>query len=120
MRLLIYRADRPRRAVPRKRDHNGKGSLGRRPERPENCPDEHSTDEGLEYVAQWSSSYLPSQDVTEAVNAFMEKRKPEYAAASPLAALRSLRIPRGYAAFARLASGAHRHGKRRRTSDSEH
>jgi hypothetical protein len=115
MRLLIYRADRPRRAVPRKRDHNGKGSLGRRPERPENCPDEHSTDEGLEYVAQWSSSYLPSQDVTEAVNAFMEN-----AAASPLAALRSLRIPRGYAAFARLASGAHRHGKRRRTSDSEH
>lgn len=40
--------------------------------------DEHSIAEGLEYVAQWNSSFVQSNDVTEAVNAFVEKRRPEF------------------------------------------
>jgi len=43
-----------------------------------NYSDEHSTDEGLEYVAQWNSSFIQSNDVTEALTAFMEKRSPEF------------------------------------------
>lgn len=43
-----------------------------------NCSDEHSVDEGLEYVAQWNASFLQSNDVTEAVAAFIEKRPPVF------------------------------------------
>lgn len=34
--------------------------------------------EALDYVAQWNSSFLISNDLMEAVNAFMEKRDPEF------------------------------------------
>jgi len=40
--------------------------------------DEHSTAEGLEYVAQWNSSFIASNDVTEALTAFLEKRAPDF------------------------------------------
>jgi enoyl-CoA hydratase len=40
--------------------------------------DEHSTAEGLEYVAQWNSSFVQTNDVTEAVSAFIEKRPPVF------------------------------------------
>jgi enoyl-CoA hydratase len=43
-----------------------------------NYSDEHTTEEGLEYVAQWNASRLHSRDVEEAVAAFMERRKPEF------------------------------------------
>jgi enoyl-CoA hydratase len=43
-----------------------------------NYSDEHSTEEGLEHVAQWNSSFLQSNDLAEAVTAFMEKRRPEF------------------------------------------
>jgi enoyl-CoA hydratase len=33
---------------------------------------------GLEYVAQKNASVLPCEDLTEAFQAFMEKRKPEF------------------------------------------
>ena len=33
---------------------------------------------GLEYVAQKNSAILPSEDLMEAFNAFMEKRSPEF------------------------------------------
>ena len=39
-----------------------------------NYSDEHSTDEGLEYVAQWNSSFFRTNDLMEAMQAFMEKR----------------------------------------------
>jgi enoyl-CoA hydratase len=43
-----------------------------------NYSDEHTTAEGLEYVAQWNSSFLRSHDLMEAVSAFMEKRSASY------------------------------------------
>ena len=35
-------------------------------------------EEALDYVAQWNSSFLISNDLTEAINAFMEKRDPDF------------------------------------------
>ncbi|MEM7353131.1 MAG: crotonase/enoyl-CoA hydratase family protein [Acidobacteriota bacterium] len=40
--------------------------------------EEHTIDEGLEFVAQWNSSFLHSQDLVEAMTAFMEKRPPSF------------------------------------------
>jgi len=37
-----------------------------------------SIDDGLKYVASVSSNILPSDDLSEAVAAFMEKRKPKF------------------------------------------
>jgi len=39
---------------------------------------DHGIASGLEYVAQKNTAALPSQDVVEAVTAFMEKRKPKF------------------------------------------
>lgn len=38
----------------------------------------HSIEEGLEYVAQWNSSFLHSADLREALSAFAEKRAPRF------------------------------------------
>lgn len=43
-----------------------------------NYSEEHSTADGLEYVAQWNSSFVQSNDVSEAVSAFLEKRSPRF------------------------------------------
>jgi len=37
-----------------------------------------TVNEALDYVAQWNSSFLFSNDLTEAVAAFMEKREPDF------------------------------------------
>ena len=37
-----------------------------------------SIDDGLNYVASMSSNIIPSNDLTEAVTAFMEKRAPQF------------------------------------------
>jgi enoyl-CoA hydratase len=39
---------------------------------------DHGIDSGLNYVAQKNTAALPSEDVIEAVTAFMEKRKPKF------------------------------------------
>lgn len=39
---------------------------------------DHGIDSGLNYVAQKNAAALPSEDVVEAVSAFMEKRKPKF------------------------------------------
>ena len=40
--------------------------------------EEHSIEDGLEYVAQWNASFLHSQDLVEAMTAYMEKRAPKF------------------------------------------
>ena len=40
--------------------------------------DEHSEAEGLEYVAQWNTAFFLSADLTEALQAFAEKREPRF------------------------------------------
>jgi len=37
-----------------------------------------TVDQALDYVARWNSAYLISNDLTEAVTAFFEKRDPEF------------------------------------------
>lgn len=37
-----------------------------------------TVEEALEYVAQWNSSFLISNDLMEAMNSFLEKRDPDY------------------------------------------
>jgi enoyl-CoA hydratase len=39
---------------------------------------DHGIDAGLQYVAQKNAAALPSEDVVEAVTAFMDRRKPEF------------------------------------------
>ncbi len=39
---------------------------------------DHGVNAGLQYVAQKNAAALPSEDVVEAVTAFMEKRKPMF------------------------------------------
>jgi Delta3,5-Delta2,4-dienoyl-CoA isomerase len=40
--------------------------------------DERSVEEGLDYVALWNAGFLQSDDLTEAVSAFLEKRPPRF------------------------------------------
>ncbi len=40
--------------------------------------DEHNTDDGLEFVAQWNTAFLQSHDLAEALQAFMERRPGVY------------------------------------------
>ncbi len=40
--------------------------------------EEHTIRESLDYVAQWNSSFLHSNDLMEAITAFMEKREPVF------------------------------------------
>jgi enoyl-CoA hydratase len=40
--------------------------------------DGHSVREGLDFVARWNTMYLSSNDLIEALTAFMEKRPPRY------------------------------------------
>lgn len=37
-----------------------------------------TVDEGLRYVALWNSAFLKTNDLTEAIMSFMQKRKPEF------------------------------------------
>jgi enoyl-CoA hydratase/carnithine racemase len=37
-----------------------------------------TVDDGLEYVAQWNTAYLRSNDLTEAMTAFLERRTPTF------------------------------------------
>jgi enoyl-CoA hydratase len=39
---------------------------------------DNGIDAGLQYVAQKNAAALPSEDVIEAVTAFMEKRQPTF------------------------------------------
>ena len=40
--------------------------------------DSRTTEEALDFVAQWNASYLFSNDLFEAMNAFVEKRDPDF------------------------------------------
>ena len=40
--------------------------------------DGHTVDEGLEFVARWNTMYLPSNDIKEAITAFLERRTPVF------------------------------------------
>lgn len=40
--------------------------------------DGRTVDQALDYMAQWNSSFLVSNDLLEAMNAFIEKRDPDY------------------------------------------
>lgn len=40
--------------------------------------DGRTIDQALDYMAQWNSSFLVSNDLREAINAFMEKRDPDF------------------------------------------
>jgi len=40
--------------------------------------DGRTVDEALDYVAQWNSSFLMSNDLIEAISAFIEKREPDF------------------------------------------
>jgi enoyl-CoA hydratase len=44
-----------------------------------NARTEPDVADGLRYVAVWNAAFLPSKDLAEAVQAFMERRKPEFA-----------------------------------------
>ncbi len=43
-----------------------------------NYSEEHTIEEGLDFVAQWNASFLHSHDLTEAVTAFLQKRPPVF------------------------------------------
>jgi len=43
-----------------------------------NYSDEHSLEDGLEYVALWNSAFIQSDDLIEAMTAFLQKRKPQF------------------------------------------
>ena len=43
-----------------------------------NLASERAAAESLRAVAMWNSAFLPSEDLTEAVGAFMEKRAPDF------------------------------------------
>jgi enoyl-CoA hydratase len=40
--------------------------------------DGRTVDQALDYMAQWNSSFLVSNDLLEAMSAFLEKRPPDY------------------------------------------
>jgi enoyl-CoA hydratase len=40
--------------------------------------DGRTVEAALDFVAQWNASYLISNDLMEAVSAFMEKRQPDF------------------------------------------
>ena len=40
--------------------------------------DGRTVDQALDYIAQWNSSFLVSNDLMEAMSAFLEKREPDY------------------------------------------
>lgn len=40
--------------------------------------EEHTIQEGLEYIAQWNSSFISTNDFSEAIAAFLEKRDPRF------------------------------------------